>query len=88
MTKGRETPDNDFDLPESLNSISWAPPEPGAEIDPRLASLRIVPAELRAGGRFPNYYGVQIDRLTAIPGVLEYDRDRVVDVKAGGGTGQ
>jgi hypothetical protein len=82
--EGRETPDNDMELPETMNSISWAPPRAGDQIDPRLASFRIVPAELRAAGRFPNYYGVHIDRLTAIPGILDYDRDRVVDVKAGG----
>lgn len=86
--EGRPTPDNDLELPESLNSISWAPPEPGARIDPRLAAYRIVPADLRAGGRFPNYYGVQIDRLTPVPGVLDYDRDRVVDVKAASSAGK
>lgn len=86
--EGRETPDNEFDLPETMNSISWVPPQAGDQVDPRLASFRIVPAELRAAGRFPNYYGVQIDRLTAIPGILDYDRDRVVDVKAGGAAGR
>jgi len=86
--EGRPTPDNDLELSETLNSISWAPPEPGAQIDPRLASFRIVPAEVRAAGRFPNYYGIQIDRLTPIPGILEYDRDRVVDVKAGPSPGR
>jgi hypothetical protein len=86
--EGREPPHNDMELPETMNSISWEVPQPGAAIDPRLASYHIVPAELGAAGRFPNYYGVQIDRLTAIPGVLEYDRDRVVDVKAGGAPGR
>ena len=28
--------------------------------------------------------GVQIDRLTALPGVLAYKRDEVIDVRAGG----
>ncbi len=82
--EGREPPHDDFDLPETMNSIGWEVPQAGAAIDPRLSSYPIVPAELRAAGRFPNYYGAQIDRLTPIPGILEYERDRVVDVKSGG----
>jgi len=52
-------------------------------VDPRLASYKIVPATYRAAGPVPNYYGVQVDRLTAIPGVLAYDRDKIVDVASG-----
>lgn len=81
--EGRKMPHDDLDLPESLNSISWEVPEAGASIDPRLSSYRIRPAELRAARRFPNYFGVQIDRLTSLPGILAYERDRVIDVKSG-----
>ncbi len=66
-----------------MNSIGWEMPVAGAAIDPRLAGYAIVPAELRAAGRFPNYYGLQIDRMTPIPGVLAYERDRIIDVKTG-----
>lgn len=53
-------------------------------VDPRLASYKVVPATFKAAGPVPNYYGVQVDRLTAIPGILAYDRDKVVDASAGG----
>jgi hypothetical protein len=35
----------------------------------------------------PNYFGVLIDRLAPIPGVLGYERDRVIDLANGGGSG-
>jgi hypothetical protein len=31
----------------------------------------------------PNYFGVTIDRLTELPGVLRYRRDQVIDAKSG-----
>jgi hypothetical protein len=31
----------------------------------------------------PNYFGVEIDRLQAIPGVLRYDRDQIIDEASG-----
>jgi hypothetical protein len=81
---GREVPRTEMDLPESMTTVSWDPPAAGATIDPRLAAYTIVPADLHASTRFPNYYGGQIDRLSPVPGVLAYDRDRIVDLKAGG----
>jgi hypothetical protein len=79
--EGRPVPRNELDLPESMNTISWIPAEPGTALDPRLAGYTIVPADLRASGRIPNYFGIQIDRLTPVPGVLDYDHDRIVDLK-------
>jgi hypothetical protein len=75
--------DNGLDFPETMNSISWLPPQPGYRVDPRLSAYTIVPAELHAYGRIPNYFGAAIDRLTALDGVLAYDRDKVIDVKTG-----
>jgi hypothetical protein len=61
-------------------------PQDGSQpIDPRLSAYKVVPAKLGPAGPVPNYYGVQVDRLTAIPGVLAYDRDRIVDVAASSG---
>jgi hypothetical protein len=80
---GRPLPKTDLDLPETMNSVTWLPPVDGDKVDPRLASYAIIAADLRAAGRIPNYFGAHIDRLTPVPGVLEYDRDRIVDVKAG-----
>jgi hypothetical protein len=63
------------------------PPRADASRPARLANLTLQPAELHAASRMPNYFGVLIDRLAPIPGVLGYERDRVVDLAAGGGTG-
>jgi hypothetical protein len=80
--EGRPVPKTETDLPPDMNTISWEVPVAGYAVDPRLSAYTIVPAELHATGRIPNYYGLMIDRLTAIPGVLDYDRDRIIDVKA------
>ncbi|MEO8722356.1 MAG: hypothetical protein ABI395_02380 [Sphingobium sp.] len=80
--EGKEKPKSDFDLPEGMTSIGWDVPVAGTDIDPRLLAYKIVPAELKASGRFQNYFGIQIDRITPIPGVIDYDRDRIVDLKA------
>lgn len=79
--EGRPVPPMTTEFPGKLTTTSWQPPVPGDTVDPRLAAFTIVPADLRASGRVPNYYGLQIDRLTPIPGVLDYDRDKVIDVK-------
>lgn len=76
--EGRPVPKTDLDLPPEMNAVSWELPRAGASIDPRLAAYRIVPAEMRAAGPFPNYFGVGVDRITAIPGVIAYQRDRII----------
>lgn len=53
----------------------------------RLSGQPVVRGELHGAGKMPNYFGVQIDRLPAIDGVLAYQRDRVIDVAAAGGGG-
>lgn len=80
--EGRPVPPMTTEFPGKLTTTSWQPPVAGDRIDPRLAAFTIVPADLRASGRVPNYFGLQIDRLTPIPGVLDYDRDKIIDVKA------
>lgn len=76
--EGRPVPKTDLDLPPEMNAVSWELPRAGASIDPRLASYKIVPAQMRAAGPFPNYFGVGVDRITAIPGVIGYQRDRII----------
>jgi hypothetical protein len=39
-------------------------------------------ADLRAAGKMNNFFGIIIDRMPAIPGVLDYQRDKVIDLKA------
>lgn len=57
-----------------------------AELPDRLRGRPVEPAKLRASEKLSNYFGVLIDRLPAIPGILEYRRDKVMDPQAGEGT--
>jgi hypothetical protein len=48
-------------------------------------SLKAYPgavADFRAAGKSDNHFGVMISRMPPIPGVLAYQRDKVVDLKA------
>jgi hypothetical protein len=49
------------------------------------ASLAAKPnqqADLRAAGKMNNFFGIMIDRIPPVPGVLGYQRDKVIDLKA------
>jgi hypothetical protein len=65
----------------SRPSHALVPPDAARPRPARLASLPVVAADLRAANKLPNYFGIEIDRLPAVPGVLAYERDRVIDVK-------
>jgi hypothetical protein len=49
----------------------------------RLNGLPVIAAELRAADKMPNYFGGIIDRHPAMPGILRYERDRVIDDRTG-----
>jgi len=70
--------------PKATAAMQVTPPSEALPLPPRLKGLPVVAADLRAAGKVPNYYGIEIDRLPAIPGVLAYQRDQVLDVKSGG----
>ena len=42
----------------------------------------VVEADWRAAGKVDNWYGIMIGRLPPMDGVLAYERDRIVDLKA------
>lgn len=63
-------------------TLALDPVDANTPVDPRLASLPRIPADLRAAGKVPNYMGIAISRLPAIKGVLGYQRDRIIDRKA------
>ncbi len=77
--KAIEKPKDDFDLPAGINAMGWGPPSSEDAMDARLSKYKVTAAKLRPSRRFPNYFGVFIDRLTAIPGILEYDRDKIIE---------
>jgi len=52
-------------------------------VDPRLAGATIRTALFTPVGKLPNHYGIAITRMPAMPGVMRYDRDRIVDLTGG-----
>jgi hypothetical protein len=52
-------------------------------LDPRIASLPIRRAEFHAVGKLPNFFGVRLGRIPAMPGVIDYDHDRIIDLAGG-----
>ncbi|MBX3595208.1 hypothetical protein [Sphingomonas sp.] len=77
---GRAPGDSSQPAPPALE---FKPAVAGTGADPRLANYTIVPAVLRPVGKLPNYFGLAIGRFPEIPGVMRYDRDRIVDLTAG-----
>ena len=76
-------PEGDSSAPIVPEGSFLTPARPEVAIDPRLAGARVVPAKFRPIGKLPNYFGLTISRIPAIPGVMRYDRDRTVDLTAG-----
>lgn len=66
-----------------LTSLAVIPATPNVSVPARLAGLSRAPAAYRASGKIDNFFGVMVDRITALPGVLAYERDTVVDVASG-----
>lgn len=66
-----------------LTAMRIEPADANTYVPHKLASLPRVPASYRAAGKIDNFFGVMIDRLTAMPGVLSYRRDEVLDEKTG-----
>lgn len=62
-------------------TMAVRPFEDGAPVPAALATLPRVPADYRAVAKFRNRIALDFNRLPAIPGVLAYDEDRVVDPK-------
>lgn len=70
----------------SITMMRWEPYDSTMAIDPRLTAYKVIPAKFKPAGPVPNYYGVQVDRMTAVPGVLAYERDRILDAGSTAGT--
>lgn len=52
-------------------------------VPPRLAGFPLEAVTYYAAGFLPNVSGVAIDRISTIPGIIAYDRDKVIDVRTG-----
>lgn len=70
------------DLGKLMLAGGIEPSQPGAEIDNRLKDWPVHPADYRAVGKLPNYYGVTLGRIKPMAGVIRYERDRIVDLRA------
>jgi hypothetical protein len=78
---GKPVPRSAFDLPDGTTTIGWEVPA-AADVDPRLAGYKVTFARLHPSPHFANFFGLLIDRVSAIPGVLAYERDKAVDLAA------
>jgi hypothetical protein len=68
-----------LDLPEGVTSLAFTP-VPFS--DPRVSADIVVPARFNPVDRVPNWFGLEVDRVMPIEGVMRYDRDKVVDLTA------
>lgn len=59
------------------------PPVAGQAIPAGIPPSAVKPAEFRAVGRFFNPGAMGVNRLVGVPGVLGYDRGRVIDLRTG-----
>jgi hypothetical protein len=66
-----------------LSSHAIVPPDASSPLPDRLAGLPVIAAELHAVDKMPNYFGIAISRVAALPGILAYQRDRVIDARTG-----
>ncbi|KQN26518.1 hypothetical protein ASE86_10495 [Sphingomonas sp. Leaf33] len=83
-TEPVKAPSGDSSYPTPLSGEGlFVAAGPDMPIDPRLASQTVVRANFRPAGKLPNYFGLTITRIPEIPGVLRYDRDRIVDLTRG-----
>lgn len=69
-------PKTSLDLPAGTTLMAFAP---AAFSDPRIPADMIVPARFTPVDRLPNWFGLEVDRVTAIDGVMRYERDKLVD---------
>jgi hypothetical protein len=66
-----------------LTAMRVEPADSLVYVPPALASMPRVSAAYRASGKIDNFFGLMIDRLTPLPGVLSYRRDQIIDERTG-----
>lgn len=67
----------------SLLAGTVRPVRSGDPVPPQLAGSKVVAADYRAVGRYFHPGALGLNRLVPVPGVLAYDREKVIDVKSG-----
>jgi hypothetical protein len=82
VSESQERPHGDSSWPGDWSKMPVLKPADGnTPLDPRLTSFRTVTASYRPAGKMPNYFGLQVARMPEMPGVMRYERDRIIDLK-------
>lgn len=68
-----------LDVPEGTTTLAFAPASFG---DARVPAEMVVPAQFTPVDRMPNWFGLEVDRVMPIEGVMRYERDKVIDLTA------
>lgn len=77
-----------FEAPEYIRRkalpyiMSVRPAQQGDPVPQLLAGMDITHVQYRAADKMPNFLGMLINRMPALDGILAYDGDKVVDVRA------
>jgi hypothetical protein len=74
---------------EAMRLTAAVAPPPGRNAAPAsypvpaaLAKYTVTPADWRAAGKLNNFFGIAVSRMPPVEGVLGYERDRVIDLRA------
>lgn len=60
------------------------PESAGSSLPTTIPAGAIARVDYRAAPKMPNHFGVVINRIAPLPGVIAYDEDRVIDLKQSG----
>ena len=63
-------------------ALALTPADNSTPVDARISSFPRVSANFKAAGKTANYMGIGISRLPEIKGVLDYSRDKILDLRA------
>lgn len=76
----------DINVPTGFSGVKVRPVAFGTTVDytvpESLVGYSVEEADFRASGKIENHFGVTVSRLPKISGVLDYQRDTVIDLKA------
>lgn len=75
-------PPTPYRVAPALAVMTVRPPLSAAAVPDALKGATLVAADYRAVGKFPNWFHTMINRMAPVAGVLAYELDRAVDLKA------
>lgn len=69
-----------LELPEGMTTFAIDQNRAGRIADPRIGTYPVRSAIYRPAGKRSNWHGVTVDRLSAMPAIFRYERDRQIDL--------